>query len=107
LAALFARPSHKILGVALDRSGSAACCGPRLFSSGEYYQHRRGVRLVQKRQHLLHRDLMYRLVIRARVAPGTTRTWRVRSSKVALVDTEFLARSLTRALARRRARKSD
>src|SRR5436853_328824 len=49
---------------------------------------------------------MCRLVVRARVAPGATRAWRARSSEVALVDTKFLARSLTGAVTRRRARES-
>src|SRR5260370_40551432 len=107
ITALFARPDHKILGVALARSGPAGRHGPGLFSFGQHYQQRRGVRFVQKQQRVLYRDLMRGAIFRAGVALRTTRAWRVRSSEITLVDTEFLARYLARAVTCRRARKSD
>src|SRR5207249_6803486 len=94
ITALFARPDHKILGVALDRSGPAGGRGAGFLSYGQRHQHRRGVRFVQKQQRLFHRHLMPGLIVRVDTSPMATRAWSIGPSKVALVDTEFLARSV-------------
>src|SRR6266513_4030577 len=91
LTSLFARPDHKILGVALDRSRPADGRGARLFSFGQYHQHRCGLRFIQEQQRVFYRHLMRCVIVRAGSSFGPTRAWRVRSSEVALVATEFLA----------------